>query len=89
MDTKITFDGTHTPAPAQCGCELRGSTAVLLCPLHAAAPDLLAAANRLAEWGLLDKYDCGLCCWSFYDHGDNIHDCPLTDTIAAIAKAKG
>lgn len=81
--TKLTFDNTHTPQPAQCGCELCGSTAVLLCPLHAAAPDLLAACEDLvglAEAAMTEAHKDG----AEYDI-----DGELSDARAAIAKAKG
>lgn len=48
-DTKITFHAAPTPPLAKCGCKLIGSTAVVLCSLHAAAPDLLAACEQLAS----------------------------------------
>lgn len=78
-ETKITFDGTHTPMPAACGCELRGSTAVLLCPLHAAAPELLDALKWMClshgMHGPCEQNDCSSCQLA-YDKAD-----------AAIAKA--
>ncbi len=46
-DTQILFDTNRTPSPAQCGCVLYLPTAVLLCPLHASAADLLAACEDL------------------------------------------
>jgi hypothetical protein len=57
--------GTHTPGPLSCGCKsvsvevsthggIRHYVAeVHLCPLHKAAPELLAACKR--AWQILDE----------------------------------
>lgn len=79
-DTKITFDTTITKiGTTSCGCEVY-SNAVALCPLHAAAPDLLAAHQRIAGGAYCR-------CAQLPERGK----CPCAARIAraAVAKAKG
>ena len=86
-DTKITFDSTRAPSPAPCGCVLHEATAVLLCPLHAAAPDLLAACEGLGA--MPEGY-----CFCYGHRRDPLkpeheHTGECREARAAIAKAKG
>jgi len=77
-DTHIRFSkGNGKVLPAACGCELRGE-GVLLCPLHAAGPELLAACKVLLEdWLRLTPAN-------FTDHTAKVHGAAKT----AITKAE-
>ena len=77
-DTQLKFAGgvAASAVPAACGCELHGF-AVKLCPLHAAAPDLLAACVNTLD-ALLDRDQVWV-----YSTREGI------DLRAAIATAKG
>lgn len=78
-DTHIRFSRGHEePMTATCGCEIHGA-AVLLCPLHASASDLLAACEVLLEdWLRLTST-------TFTEHTAEVYDTANT----AISKAKG
>ncbi|KKN81095.1 hypothetical protein LCGC14_0323140 [marine sediment metagenome] len=78
-DTSLKWiQGDEPAVPAKCGCELRG-LAVVLCPLHAAAPDLLAACEDADIW-----FDQNMACETSASFQRLRHK-----FTAAIAKAKG
>ena len=86
MNPWIWLQDTEDYGKADCGCELfqshEGSgAAVLLCPLHDAAPALLAALARLLDESQGPDWDYFLC------SGQVEH--VLIQARAAIAKAKG
>jgi len=84
--------GDHTPGPLMlCGCDggaVGDQRWIHLCPLHTAAPDLLAALkNLLSEAEGMDSQihdEWGTGAWP---GGDDVKE--IVDARAAVAKAKG
>lgn len=80
---------THRQVPAQlaptCDCRTINGH-IVLCALHAAAPDLHKAVQAIIEWANHHLPDCVLCGAVGLD-SHHAEDCPVSIAAAAIAKA--